>query len=162
MSKFIVPEASAKILAREAELIAEVNKYNSEAFQAERHRRLENARNGDADPKHIKALTELAALGNEWNEKREAHYIALQGLRNASFITIRDEIVKPLLQARLERKEQLDKDIQALRAKYHGCQISYDHNWDTGSISTLKDISTRTRPVSDHMVMADFLDGYSL
>ena len=99
-----IPAASQAALDREQDLLLELSKFDSKAFNALKHQRLEDARDGTASPEAIASLAELAALGREWDEKREALYHALQGLRDAAFITIRDEVLKPAYVARQARR----------------------------------------------------------
>jgi len=162
MSDLRIPPASLKILDREAELTAEMAKYSGEAFQAEKHRRLEGARDGSATPQAIKELSELSILEREMHEHREAIYHALQGLREAGYITIRDEVVKTMLAARVARRERLDTDVQALRAKYPGLEIGYDQSWDSGSLHHLRDLASRNDVISNHTALADIVAGYAI
>ncbi|MCE9543637.1 MAG: hypothetical protein K8R38_09025 [Verrucomicrobia bacterium] len=162
MSKITIPPASKKILDREAELTAEMSKYSGNAFEAIKHARLEAARDGSATPNAIKELSELSTLEKEMHEHRESVYHALQGLRDSGFLTLRDEVIKPMLLARQDRREQLDTDVQALRAKYPGLEIGYDHSWDSGSLHHLRDLCQRSTPHTTHTALGDIVAGYSI
>jgi len=162
MSKFIVPAASQKILDREAEIIAEMEKVSGLAFEQEKHRRLEAARDGSASPKAIKELAEVSKLEKEMHEQREALYHALQGLRESGYETFRDEVIKPILLKRQARREQLDADVQDLRKKYPAVEVQYDHTYDSGSLAALRDFCGRDTLPSNHMSLADIFNGYSI
>jgi len=157
-----IPAASKAALDREQDLITELSKYDSKAFAALKHNRLEDARDGAASPEAIASLAELAALGREWDAKRDALYHALQGLRDAAFITIRDEVLKPAYVARQARREAIDGDIQALRRKYPGLQVSYDPSWDSAQLGHLKDLCSRNFPISNHIALSDIVGNYAL
>jgi hypothetical protein len=157
-----IPAASKAALDREQDLINELSKYDNAAWHALRHQRLEDAGDGAASPEAIASLAELPALGREWNAKREALYHALQGLRDAAFITIRDEVLKPAYVARQARREGVDADIQSVRKKYPGLQISYDPSWDSAQIAHLKDLCSRNFPISNHIALSDIVGNYVL
>ena len=159
---FTVPHAAQRILDREAYLLSEMSKCSREAFEAEKHRRLEAARDGSAAPEAIKHLAEVNKLEKEMHETREALYHALHGLRESGYPTLRDEVLKPILIKRQERREQLDKDVQDLRKKYPGLEVEYDRSFDSGSLSVLRDYCTRNDIVSGHMSLADMVAGYSI
>ena len=162
MSNLRIPPASQKILDSEAQLVAQIAELGSEAFEAIKHERLEAVRNGNATPDSIKAVAELSKLEKDRHEMREAQYHALQGLREAGFITIRDEIVKPMLAARIARREKLDSDVQDLRKKYPGLEIGFDQSWDSGSLHHLRELAGRNDPVSNHTGLSEIISGYSI
>ena len=162
MSKITIPAASQIILAREAELVAQIAELSSEVFEAIKHERLSAVRDGKASPDSIKAVAELSKLEKDRHEMREAQYHALQGVREAGYITIRDEVVKPMLAARVARREKLDTDVQAIRAKYPGLEIGYDTSWDSGSLHHLRDLAGRNDPVSNHTGLSEIISGYSI
>ena len=157
-----IPAASKAALDREQDLINELAKYDNAAWDALRHQRLDDARDGAASPEAITLLSELPALGREWDAKRDALYHALQGLRDAAFLTIRDEVLKPAYVARQARREAIDGDIQALRRKYPGLQVSYDPSWDSAQLGHLKDLCSRNFPISNHIGLSDIVGNYVL
>ena len=161
-TKFTVPPASQKVLLREEELISEMQKHASEAYHDLKTARHEAARDGSASAKVIRELSELSSVEKQMHEQREAIYVALQGLRAAGFITIREEILRPALLKRQERREQLDAEVKGLRIKYPGLDIGYDHTWDSGSLGALRDLCTRREPVSTHTPLADLVSAYTL
>jgi hypothetical protein len=162
MSKITIPPASQKILAREAGLLAEMEQFSSVAFEQEKQLRLEAARDGSAAPKAIKELAEINALEREMHEQREARYHALLGLRDASYPTFRDEVIKLMLVKRQARRESLDADVQDLRKKYPALDVHYDHTYDSGSLSSLRDLCSRDTLPSNHMSLADIVNGYAI
>jgi len=162
MSKLTIPPASQKILDREAELVAQIAELGSEAFDLIKHERLEAVRDGNASPESIKAVAELSKLEKDRHEMREAQYHALQGVREAGFITIRDEVIKLMLAARIARREKLDSDVQDLRKKYPGLDVSFDKSWDSGAIHHLRELVVRNNPISNHTGLSEIIAGYSI
>jgi len=162
MSKLTIPPASQKILDREAELVAQIAELGSEAFDVIKHERLESVRDGKATPDSIKAVAELSKLERDRHEMREAQYHALQGVREAGFATIRDEVIKAMLAARIARREQLNSDVQDLRKKYPGLDVSYDKSWDSGSLNALRELVGRNNPISTHTGLSEIISGYSI
>ena len=139
-----------------------MQKHSSEAYHDLKTARHEAARDGSASAKVIRELSELSSVEKQMHEQREAIYVALQGLRGAGFMTIREEVLRPALLKRQDRREQLDADVQALRARYPGLEIGYDHSFDSGMLSSLRDLCTRKEALTTHTPLADLVSAYML
>ena len=151
---FKIPKASQDLLDKEQDLLNEMRKYDGEAWAALKHQRLEGARDGTASPEAITALAELAAVGREWDEKRDALYHALQGLREVGYITLRDEVILPGLLAKKIQRDEVIKEINAIMSKHPGAGISYDRSWQAGIELEIEDVKKRSRPISPHQELS--------
>jgi len=156
-----IPAASQQILDQEKALLSEVAELGSEAFQNMKHERLGTAR-ANPSPEAIAAVAELSTIERDRHELREATSHAWRGPRESGYVTIRDELVRPLLAARIARREKLDSDVQDLRKKYPGLDLGYDTSWDSGAIHHLTELAGRNNPISAHMALADIVNGYSI
>jgi hypothetical protein len=138
----------AELLKREAELVKSQNRFNDADFNAEWDRRIQAGRSAAATEEDIQRMAAL--LDGSWKKsywgQREAITFALDGFRNESFITFRDEFLIPALEEREDRREKLDQDVEELKAKYPGLKIVFDEKYDSASIEGLAQIAYSDRP----------------